>query len=199
MPKSDNSHKIGHDKPIEPATMRGYSSSADSQLDRSSNRDGRRDNSILKTEKQEGAAAGKNDEGYAVGYGKPPKNTQFKSGQSGNPKGRPRKNTTFKEDVEAVMRSKITVTEDGKALKITKSRAIAVQHIHKAMQGHLGSAKFVVQSTQSDPSEQHDNLPPLLEEFQERYRKLSNHSSGDEISIDRPTSGSSSHETDGKS
>ena len=26
--------------------------------------------------------------GYAVGYGKPPKATQFKKGQSGNPKGR---------------------------------------------------------------------------------------------------------------
>ncbi len=31
----------------------------------------------------------KHDEGadYEVGYGKPPKNTQFKKGKSGNPKG----------------------------------------------------------------------------------------------------------------
>ena len=28
--------------------------------------------------------------GYDVGYGKPPKDTRFKPGQSGNPKGRPR-------------------------------------------------------------------------------------------------------------
>ncbi len=28
--------------------------------------------------------------GYSVGYGKPPKNTRFKPGQSGNPKGRPK-------------------------------------------------------------------------------------------------------------
>lgn len=27
---------------------------------------------------------------YEVGYGKPPKNTRFKAGQSGNPKGRPK-------------------------------------------------------------------------------------------------------------
>ena len=27
---------------------------------------------------------------YEVGYGKPPKNTQFQPGQSGNPKGRPK-------------------------------------------------------------------------------------------------------------
>ena len=27
---------------------------------------------------------------YEVGYGKPPKHTRFKKGQSGNPKGRPK-------------------------------------------------------------------------------------------------------------
>lgn len=31
-----------------------------------------------------------NDTGYEVGYGKPPKSTRFKKGQSGNPGGRPR-------------------------------------------------------------------------------------------------------------
>ena len=30
-------------------------------------------------------------EGYDVGYGKPPKQTRFAKGQSGNPRGRPRK------------------------------------------------------------------------------------------------------------
>lgn len=33
----------------------------------------------------------RNNDGYDVGYGKPPKVTQFKKGDSGNPKGRPRK------------------------------------------------------------------------------------------------------------
>ena len=32
--------------------------------------------------------------GYEVGYGKPPKGTQFKAGQSGNPKGRPKGSKT---------------------------------------------------------------------------------------------------------
>ena len=36
-----------------------------------------------------------NDQEYPVGYRKTPKHTQFKPGQSGNPKGRPRKSTTF--------------------------------------------------------------------------------------------------------
>jgi Family of unknown function (DUF5681) len=155
-------------------------------------------NSMLGTKKQEKTASGKNERKYAVGYGKPPKSTRFKPGQSGNPKGRPPESRSFKEDVEAIMRSKIPVIEDGKSRKITKSRAIAAQHVHKAMQGHLGSAKFVVQSIQSDSSEQQDNLPSLLEKFQDRYRKLSDLSSGNEILIDSDA-GRSTDETGGNS
>ena len=33
---------------------------------------------------------------YEVGYGKPPKHSRFKPGQSGNPKGRPRVPATSK-------------------------------------------------------------------------------------------------------
>ena len=31
------------------------------------------------------------NDSYEIGYGKPPKHIQFKKGQSGNPKGRPKK------------------------------------------------------------------------------------------------------------
>jgi hypothetical protein len=37
----------------------------------------------------------KRSNSYEVGYGKPPKDTQFKKGSSGNPKGRPRKTLDF--------------------------------------------------------------------------------------------------------
>jgi hypothetical protein len=33
---------------------------------------------------------------YEVGYGKPPKHTRFKPGQSGNPKGRPKASKDFR-------------------------------------------------------------------------------------------------------
>ena len=40
---------------------------------------------------------------YEVGYGKPPKTTQFKKGTSGNPKGRPRKGHSQRRIAERVL------------------------------------------------------------------------------------------------
>ena len=54
------------------------------------------------------------DNDNEVGYGKPPKNGQFKKGQSGNPKGRSKGVRNFQTEVEAILRSKVTVTRDGR-------------------------------------------------------------------------------------
>lgn len=50
------------------------------------------------------------DEGR-VGYGRPPKHTQFKKGQSGNPNGRRRKHLSERDIVEAELRKYVFVTE----------------------------------------------------------------------------------------
>ena len=48
---------------------------------------------------------GKKD--YEVGYGKPPKSGQFKPGQSGNPKGRPKGAKNFKTELATVLANMI--------------------------------------------------------------------------------------------
>jgi hypothetical protein len=73
------------------------------------------------------------DRPYSVGYGKPPREHQFKPGHSGNVQGRPKGATGFRADVEAALGSRITVTESGRKKKITVAAAALKRLIQKAV------------------------------------------------------------------
>lgn len=78
---------------------------------------------------------------YTVGYGKTPKHTRFKPGQSGNRKGRPKKKAETVEapdlcgNIISELQTKIFVTENGKRIEITKQEAISKQLVNKALSG----------------------------------------------------------------
>ena len=57
---------------------------------------------------------------YEVGYRNPPHHTQFKKGQSGNPRGRPCGSKNLKTLVNEVLNELVTITENGRRRKITK-------------------------------------------------------------------------------
>lgn len=80
---------------------------------------------------------------YEVGYKRPPREYQFKPGQSGNPKGRPKKNNNFAEDVMDEMNEVITIQENGKLKKITKKRALAKRLIADSLSGKVSAIKIL--------------------------------------------------------
>ena len=81
---------------------------------------------------------------YDVGYKKPPKQTQFQPGQSGNPQGRPKGTKNLSTDLDEELNQKILVTEGGKQQEVTKQRAMIKTLFAKAMQGNTQAAKALI-------------------------------------------------------
>lgn len=77
---------------------------------------------------------------YKIGFRKPPKHTQFKKDQSGNPKGRPKGRKNFKAILEKELNSKVTITQNSKKYQMTKLEALIKRVVMQAMSG---DPKFV--------------------------------------------------------
>ena len=81
---------------------------------------------------------------YEVGYRRPPKRTQFKKGESGNPKGRPKGSRGLEKVVMEELKAKITVNENGRSKRVRKVEAIAKQMVNKAMTGDPKAISLVI-------------------------------------------------------
>ena len=72
---------------------------------------------------------------YDVGYGKPPKDSQFPSGQSGNPKGRPKGSANLIAALHRALKEKVEVVEHGRRKSITKLDAAVKGMVNRAVKG----------------------------------------------------------------
>ena len=79
-----------------------------------------------------------------VGYGKPPKHSQFKKGHSGNPRGRPRGAKNLATLVGQALDQKVSVSEQGRHRKVTKREAIITQLVNKSAQADLKATTILL-------------------------------------------------------
>jgi hypothetical protein len=95
-------------------------------------------------------------DGYEVGYGKPPRHSRFKPGQSGNRRGRPKGTRNFKTDVIAMLKTKVRVSRDGKTKKISTQNAAVMLLREKALGGQDRALDRVLQY--GDQYNNHDEI-----------------------------------------
>ncbi|MCK8465191.1 DUF5681 domain-containing protein [Aliiroseovarius sp. S1339] len=79
----------------------------------------------------------KHNKDYEVGYGKPPKATQFKKGQSGNTKGRPKKSENVRTLLRETLNQQVQVRVNGRVKTIRLREAYVQKLTEKAMNGSM--------------------------------------------------------------
>lgn len=101
---------------------------------------------------------------YEVGYGKPPKDSQYRKGVSGNPKGRTKKNRELKATLKRVFSTPVTITIDGKKTSIDGTEAALLQLRAMMSKGDLRAIKLYfdlcrsLKTSDTDSNEQLEGL-----------------------------------------
>jgi hypothetical protein len=108
-------------------------------------------------EKDENRSAEKGESERDVGYGKPPRRTRFRKGESGNPAGRPRGSKNAIAHLGKALREPVTVSENGRRKSITKCEALIKQLVTSALRGDHRSLRLLLI----------DQLPKL-QEYEDR-------------------------------
>lgn len=107
---------------------------------------------------------------YDVGYGKPPRHTRFKPGQSGNPKGRPKAARSLDALLTAALNERVMVKENGLRRPISKREVVVKQFVNRATSGDLRAmqALFGLMRSSSEPTgaEPATTAPPSVADQQ---------------------------------
>jgi hypothetical protein len=96
---------------------------------------------------------------YSVGFAKPPEDTRFRKGRSGNPKGRPpRRSRKLSSRLEQALSESVVINENGQRKTITKGEAILKQLVNKGASGDpraiqmlLGTLRSIDGGVESEP------------------------------------------------
>jgi len=81
---------------------------------------------------------------YVVGYRRPPKGTQFKAGESGNPKGRRKGSRPVGAVLQDIIQQKVSVTEGNKTRRIPALEVIIRRLTNDAMRSDPRAIKLLL-------------------------------------------------------
>lgn len=81
---------------------------------------------------------------YEVGYGKPPKHTRFRKGQSGNPRGRGKNTRNLKTELRSVLDETMSLSMAGREVKLSARKAMLLALRNKALKGDTRAIGLMV-------------------------------------------------------
>lgn len=87
---------------------------------------------------------GSDNQKYEVGYGKPPKKSQFQPGETGNAGGRPKGQKTLNKAVQQLCEELVSVTENGQIKQMTKIDIAVSALFAKASKGNVQAIKLLL-------------------------------------------------------
>ncbi len=82
---------------------------------------------------------------YPVGFGKPPRETRFKPGHSGNRKGRPRGSFSISRALDKELAQKVEVNDRGRRQKLSKIQVGFRQTLNKAAAGDSKAFMVIIE------------------------------------------------------
>ena len=82
--------------------------------------------------------------GETAGYGRPPREKQFRKGRSGNPKGRPKASKSLATLMGKALNEPVVVSENGRRKTITKGEAIIKQLVNRGAAGDARSIQLLL-------------------------------------------------------
>jgi len=109
-----------------------------------------------------------------VGYGTPPRQTRFKKGQSGNPRGRPKGSPNLTKVLKKALNETVIVNQDGQRKRITKLQAAATQLANKAASGDARAIEQTLRRV-GDMDDEHPAQPGPAEGVDEDDEKVIEH------------------------
>jgi len=105
---------------------------------------GRKSVDATRTKRGDAPSRGKPERTYAVGYGRPPIESRFQPGASGNPSGRRKGSKNLKTLIRKAMTATVSIHEGTKTRRVSKIEGVVLRQLQSALTGDDRSAMAVI-------------------------------------------------------
>ncbi len=108
-----------------------------------------------------------------VGYCRPPRATRFRPGQSGNPRGRPRKPKPIQELLAMELRRRVAIRENGREQKVQKLELVMKRLVNDAIQGNYPAVRLLIDMLKvAEESSAQGRVDRTIEELNAEDREI---------------------------